>query len=396
MAIASATAHQQRQMDTIMEGIHWVFATTYVDDVNVYTKGAFAGHLAHLREFYGRLRRAGLRLKPKKCLLGRRQLETLGHKVDGQGRRPSDKSFTAITEYGVPTTQKQLKRFLAMCSHVADYLSYFAKVVAPLRAVQTNKKGGKVDWGPLQDAAFAAVKSMMTSRPVLRHPQEGLGAGEYTIRVDACRDGLGAVLMQKQDGRLHPIRYASRPVRPQQRRYFDTKQGECLGIVFALETFRDLVLNEPFVLETDHANLRWLRQAKWGGHTGQKGQLARWAMAIDEYQFRVRHRKGKGMLVADALSRDPAFLQCETATDRRELMPPDLLRARAVSGHSAALDMVAPMLRSQTRAQAATGPPVQSQDGVDSKGPAARHASDGQQLWQWAGRTRRQRSRRRW
>ena len=116
-----------------------------------------------------------------------------------------------------------------------------------------------------------------------------------------------------------------------QRRYFDTKQGECMGIVFALETFRDLVLHTPFVLETDHANLQWLRQAKWARHTGQKGQLARWAMAVGEYQFYIRHRKGKDMLIADALSRDPAFGVCEVVNDRRELMPPDLLR-RSVEG----------------------------------------------------------------
>ena len=50
------------------------------------------------------------------------------------------------------------------------------------------------------------------------------------------------MLLQEQDGGLHPVRYASRVVTAAQRRYFDTKQGECMGIVFALETFRDLVL----------------------------------------------------------------------------------------------------------------------------------------------------------
>ena len=102
--LRNATAHQQRQMDTIMDGIHWVFATTYVDDVNVYSTRGWEEHLEHLREFYGRLRQAGLRLKPKKCKLGRRRLETLGHSVDREGRRPAEGIHVAITGYGQPTT----------------------------------------------------------------------------------------------------------------------------------------------------------------------------------------------------------------------------------------------------------------------------------------------------
>ena len=73
--------------------------------------------------------------------------------------------------------------------------------------MQSSKKGGKVAWGPLQQTAFDAIKEIMISRPVLRHPQEGEGAGQFTVRVDACRTGLGAVLLQEQDGGLHPVRY---------------------------------------------------------------------------------------------------------------------------------------------------------------------------------------------
>ena len=49
--LRNATAQQQRMMDAVMDGIHWVFATTYVDDVNVYTRGDFGEHLGHLREW---------------------------------------------------------------------------------------------------------------------------------------------------------------------------------------------------------------------------------------------------------------------------------------------------------------------------------------------------------
>jgi hypothetical protein len=106
-------------------------------------------------------------------------------------------------------------------------------------------------------------------------------------------------------------------------------------------------------------------------------------MAVDEYQFRIKHRKGKDMLIADALSRDPAFEVCEVVQDRRELMPPDLLRRSVALQHTAAVTVAliggqAVLVTTRAQEAAAAAEPVVA-------GPVEARVEDGQQLWQWAG-----------
>ena len=48
----------------------------------------FEEHIRHSREVFERLRKAILRLKPKKCLLLREEVPYLGHVVSAAGIRP--------------------------------------------------------------------------------------------------------------------------------------------------------------------------------------------------------------------------------------------------------------------------------------------------------------------
>ena len=57
-------------------------------------------------------------------------------------------------------------------------------------------------------------------------------------------------------------------------------------------------MGRKFILRTDHGSLLWLHNFK-----EPKGQLARWLEKLEEFQFKVVHRKGKAHCNADALSR---------------------------------------------------------------------------------------------
>lgn len=62
-------------------------------------------------------------------------------------------------------------------------------------------------WGHEQKQAFQQLKHIMTSCPVLALPDFSL---LFTIEVDACATGLGAVLMQ--NGK--PLAYLSKTLGP--------------------------------------------------------------------------------------------------------------------------------------------------------------------------------------
>jgi phospholipid-translocating ATPase len=109
---------------------------------------------------------------------------------------------------------------------------------------------------------------------------------------------MGAVLLQEKEGLLHPVQYASKKLSQAQQRY-STVERECLAIVWGLTKFSRFVLGRPFVLQTDHRPLTFLKSAKT-----KNNRLLRWALMIQEFNFEVEPIPGQTNIIADMLSRD--------------------------------------------------------------------------------------------
>ena len=74
----------QRLVDGVLSDLLWQTVAVYIDDAVVFTRGTYRQHLNDLRQFYTRIRKAGLHLKPTKCDLARHEVELLGHVVAAQ------------------------------------------------------------------------------------------------------------------------------------------------------------------------------------------------------------------------------------------------------------------------------------------------------------------------
>ena len=73
----------QRLMNLLLAGFTWHGVLIYIDDLFNYGND-FNQHFDRLREVLERLRRANLKLAPKKCLISKRKVIHLGHQiVDG-------------------------------------------------------------------------------------------------------------------------------------------------------------------------------------------------------------------------------------------------------------------------------------------------------------------------
>ena len=136
------------------------------------------------------------------------------------------------------------------------------------------------------------MKQKLTQAPVLIFPNFCPSADQFILSTDACATGIGAVLEQNK----HVIAYASRTLSAAERNY-SIVQRESLAIVFALKQFRHYLLGRAFKLITDHAPLQWLSCQK------MEGLIARWALAMQEFDFTITYRKGVEHGNADALSR---------------------------------------------------------------------------------------------
>ncbi|KAM9312124.1 NXPE family member 3-like [Gastrophryne carolinensis] len=73
-------------------------------------------------------------------------------------------------------------------------------------------------------------------------------------------------------------------------------EKECLAIVWSLQRLQPYLYGRHFIVETDHNSLRWLHMV-----SGTNGRLLR--LALQQYQFDIRHRKGRDHGNADGLSR---------------------------------------------------------------------------------------------
>lgn len=83
------------------------------------------------------------------------------------------------------------------------------------------------------------------------------------MHTDASIEGLGAVLEQEQeDGKLHPIAYASRSLSKAERSYGITEM-EALGVVWGAKYFRAYLYGHKCIVYTDHSPLRSMLKAQY-------------------------------------------------------------------------------------------------------------------------------------
>ncbi|XP_060799055.1 uncharacterized protein LOC132900783 [Neoarius graeffei] len=122
-------------------------------------------------------------------------------------------------------------------------------------------------------------------------------AGAYRIPTDASDRRLGAVLSQEVEGEDCPVLYVSRKLSVHEGRY-STIEKECLAIKWAVLALRYYLLGCPFTLCSDHAPLQWLHCMK-----DANAQITRWYLALQPFNFKVIHRPGAQMVMADFISR---------------------------------------------------------------------------------------------
>ena len=131
------------------------------------------------------------------------------------------------------------------------------------------------------------------------------------VQTDASdMGGLGAVLSQVWNGEEHPVIYLSRKLKSHEVNYA-TIEKECLAVKWALDSLRYYLLGRHFDLVTDHAPLKWMAQNK---ETNRR--VNRWFMALQEFNFTVKHCPGIQMGNVDALSQVHACLNAGVPTPR--------------------------------------------------------------------------------
>ena len=314
MGLKNSGATYQKMMNETLNQFLGVCCCCYLDDVFIFSDTA-EQHIKDIEAVMECLRKAGLRTRPDKTSLFRKSVKVLGYVLDEEGLKPIGEKINSIKEKIVPKTRKGIQSFLGLIRYYSRFVPHLSDMAAPLFTML--KKGVKVEkeWTDKQDKAIEDIKYAFSNvndllltkfdpnRPIL-------------LQTDASNIAMGAVIshytVDEAGNRIKeiPICYASKTFNKAQCNYSVTEK-ECLAVVWSTELFRSMLLQQSFILETDHSALHQILSTK-----DPAGRLCRWMLKLSEMDMQVVHRAGRLHQNVDYFSRDGCVEDEESDTQQ--------------------------------------------------------------------------------
>ena len=290
--LKTATGVFNRMMRKLLGPLDRKDVHHFMDDILIATE-SWEEHMDALKAVLKRLQEANVAAKPSKCYIGYDELPYLGHEIGDGKRWPDREKIAKISESKPPANKKEMRSFLGLTGFYRSYVKNYADIATPLTNMTKKENPDHLQWNPERLFSFERLKQELCKKPVLRMPNYDK---DFVVRTDASDRGIGAVLLQENDGQLHPVMYQSRKLHGAECNYA-TVEKECLATVWGIQKFERYLYGRHFILETDHQPLNGLQR------NPTNARLMRWSLQLQPYSFTVRVIQGKNNHGADYLSR---------------------------------------------------------------------------------------------
>lgn len=139
----------------------------YLDDILIYSK-SLSEHKLHVCLVLQRLLENKLYVKAEKCEFHQPAVSFLGFILEGGQVRPMEEKISAVLNWPIPDTRKQLQRFLGFANFYRRFIRNYSQTALPLTALTSSKTA--FVWTPEADQAFTQLKSPFANAPVLIQP----------------------------------------------------------------------------------------------------------------------------------------------------------------------------------------------------------------------------------
>ena len=297
MGLSASSDEWCKRSDELIIGLIW--AAKIVDDILIWA--------ATYIELWARLRVVLLRCRLWNITVSLSKLEVgekiffAGCVITGDGVYPDPAKTQAIRDFPQPRNVTDLRSFLGLAQQLGHYHPDLSHMTAPLRPLLRTNIAWV--WLPEHTEAMERTKAALVSSTVLKAFDVNL---ETVMLTDASRlNGIGWALMQVEDKGHRLIICGSRGLTDTQKRYCTTSL-EAMAIYVAIRKCDFYLRGLPdFKVITDHRAL--VSMFKQDLEDVAIERVQRYREKLSQYCFSVHWMEGKSHLIADALSRYPAF-----------------------------------------------------------------------------------------
>lgn len=272
--LCNAPGTFQRLMERLFGDCRYQSVLLYLDDVIVFSSSV-QQHLERLEQVFSRLENQGLKVKLSKCNFFQKRVEYLGHVVSADGVSMDPDKVAVVRDWMQPCNLAELRSFLGFASYYRRFIAGFSTMASPLNRLVAKLlppgKTGKTPRKPLAEfwdleceQSFLKLKTALITTPVLAYADF---QQPFVLEVDASHGGLAAVLSQEHGGKLRPIAFASRSLKPTERKMhnYSSMSLELVALKWAVaEKFREYLLGNKCTVFTDNNPLSHLSTAKLG------------------------------------------------------------------------------------------------------------------------------------
>jgi transposase InsO family protein len=300
MGLTNAAPTFQRLMDSVFGDLD--FVSCYLDDILIASRSA-EEHLQHLATVLARLKQHQLLARETKCAFFMTEIKFLGYIFSAKGKAVDFSKTEALRQLPAPDTIVELQRWLGAVNYYSAFIPNFAEITAPLTdllkalpAQVRRKSKAKLEWLPLHQTAFEAIRQALAAPPLLRIFDPKLPC---KVSVDASKVALGGVLEQEEHDQWRPVAYYSRKLTPAETRY-TTRERECLAVKQCLVVWRHYLLGAPFIVKSDHESLKWLQTQDVNT---MSDRLVRWVEYFSLFDFDQQYIPGELNVLPDHFSR---------------------------------------------------------------------------------------------
>lgn len=290
----------QRYMFQALGDLNFIFV--YLDDILIASKDK-KEHGEHLDLVCSRLNEYGLKLNLDKCVIGREEIEFLGHLLNENGFRPTTEKVRAISEFTKPRTIHELRRFLGLVNFYRRNVPRAVQLQRPLNEyLHDTRKNDKreIVWTSEAEQAFIAVKEALAKATLLAYPSS---SAPTRLVTDASDLGMGATLEQFLNNSWQALAFYSKKFNSPQSKY-STYDRELTAMYEAVKYFRYFLEGHNFKIVTDHKPLIFAFQKNSEkASPRQQRQLS----FLSQFATEIEYLPGIDNVVADALSRSDAI-----------------------------------------------------------------------------------------